>query len=372
MIDGATFVDRQQKLRTAMAEAGIDLVAAYADVWRPGNVFYLTNWREPAGGISQAWCLFLLPTQGDSILLVGFETTLQAPDIAVMDRVERSDRLSVVLNDVRQKFHPRRVGLIGENLLPLATYRQLTAGLGDVTFVDAMPLLSRQRRVKSPQEIALMREAAALSDGAMEAAIATLREGTTEAEIAAVGNAFIMSQGATLSFYPTVGSGTNSARAMQLATDKPIRRGELVLLDFGAYHRGYYGDISRTVGFGDVDPSRRRILETAIAAGTEGLTAIKPGVMIKDVELTIRRVITEGGFGDFHLHNIGHGIGTDQEEDFPIGPESEIELMPGMTFTVEPGIYLPGVGGCRIEDVVVVTDTGVDVLSRVRRDYFLA
>src|SRR5262245_59833711 len=119
MIDSTTFADRQQRLRGAMAEACIDLVAVYADVWRPGHVFYLTNWREPAGGISQSWCLFLLPSEGESVLLVGFETTLQAPEIAVMDRVERSDRLDAVLADIRQKFHPRRVGLIGENLLPL-------------------------------------------------------------------------------------------------------------------------------------------------------------------------------------------------------------------------------------------------------------
>jgi Xaa-Pro aminopeptidase len=355
-----------------MADAGIDLIAVYADVWRPGNVFYLTNWREPAGGISQAWCLFLLPIRGESVLLVGFETTLQAPEIAVMDRVERSDHLDTVLADVRQTLRPRRVGLVGENLLPLATYRQLATGLGEVEFVDAMPLLSRQRRVKSPEEITLMREAAALSDGAMEAAIATLRDGATEAEIATAGNVYIMSRGAALSFYPTVGSGSNSARAMQLATDNPVRHGELVLLDFGAYHRGYYGDISRTVGFGDIGPTQRRILDTAIAAGKEGLNAIRPGVMIKDVELTVRRVIADGGFGDYLLHNIGHGIGTDQEEDFPIGPESEIVLEPGMTFTVEPGIYQPEVGGCRIEDVVVVTDTGVEVLSQLRRDFFLA
>src|SRR5262245_17328633 len=111
MIDRATFAERQERLRAAMAEAGIDLVAAFADVWRPGNVFYLTNWQEPAGGISQSWCLFLLPARGESILLVGFETTLQAPEIAVMDRVERSDRLDAVLTDVRQMVQPRRVGL---------------------------------------------------------------------------------------------------------------------------------------------------------------------------------------------------------------------------------------------------------------------
>jgi Xaa-Pro aminopeptidase len=288
-----------------------------------------------------------------------------------MDRVERSDRLDAVLADVRHSLRPQRVGLIGENLLPLATYRQLATGLAEVEMVNAMPLLTRQRRVKSPEEIALMREAAALSDGAMEAALAALRDGATEAEIAAAGNAFIMSHGAALSFYPTVGSGPNSARAMQLATDRPVRPGELVLLDFGAYHRGYYGDISRTVGFGELPPGQRRILETAIAAGEAGLEVIRPGAMIKDVELTIRGVISEGGFGAYLLHNIGHGIGADQEEDFPIGPESEIVLEPGMTFTVEPGIYQPGVGGCRIEDVVVVTDDGVEILSRVRRDLFL-
>lgn len=371
MLDRATFADRQERLRAAMAEADLDLVAAFADVWRPGNVFYLTNWREPAGGISQSWCLFLLPARGESILLVGFETTLQAPEIAVMDRVERSDRLDAVLAEVRQAVRPRRVGLIGENLLPLATYRQLAAGLEASEFVNAMPLLSRQRRVKSADEIALMREAAALSDGAMEAALGALREGATEAEIAATGNAYIMGRGAALSFYPTVGSGPNSARAMQLATDNPVRTGDLILLDFGACQHGYYGDISRTVGFGDLDAASRGILETAIAASAEGIASIKPGVEIREVELTIRRVITEGGFGDYLLHNIGHGIGTDQEEDFPIGPESEIVLEPGMTFTVEPGIYKPGFGGCRIEDVVVVTDTGAEALSRVRRGLFL-
>ena len=372
MIGRETYAARQQRLRADMADAGIDVIAAYADVWRPGNVFYLTNWREPAGGISQAWCLFLLPIRGESILLVGFETTLQAPEIAVMDRVERSDRLDAVLGHVKRASRPRRVGLIGEHLLPLAIYRQLAAGLGDVAFVDAMPLLTRQRRIKQPEEIALMRQAAALSDQAMETAIAALREGATEAEIAAAGNAFIVSQGAVLSFYPTVGSGPNSARAMQLATENRIRRGDLILLDFGACWQGYYGDISRTVGFGELDPTKRRILETAITASVEGLKAIKPGVMIKEVELTIRRVISDAGLGDHLLHNIGHGIGTDQEEDFPIGPDSEIVLAPGMTFTVEPGIYWPGVGGCRIEDVVAVTDTGCEVLGKVRRDLFLA
>jgi Xaa-Pro aminopeptidase len=93
--------------------------------------------------------------------------------------------------------------------------------------------------------------------------------------------------------------------------------------------------------------------------------------MMKEVELTIRRVITAGGFGDYLLHNIGHGIGTDQEEDFPIGPDCEIVLEPGMTFTVEPGIYMPGTGGCRIEDVVVVTDTGCEVLSGLSQEQFI-
>src|SRR5262249_1111910 len=143
------------------------------------------------------------------------------------------------------------------------------------------------------------RASAELSDGAMEAALSALGEGATEAEIAATGNAFIMSHGAALSFYPTVGSGANSARAMQLATDNPVRQGALILLDFGAYHCGYFGDISRTVGFGEIDSMSRGILETAIAASAEGLAAIKPGVELREIELTIRHVITEGGFGDY-------------------------------------------------------------------------
>ena len=114
------------------------------------------------------------------------------------------------------------------------------------------------------------------------------------------------------------------------------------------------------------------MLETAIAAGQEGSALIRPGTRVKEVELAIRRIVEEGGFGECLLHNSGHGIGSDQEEDFPLGPESELVLEAGMTFTVEPGIYSPGVGGCRIEDVVVVTDSGVEILNRVRRDLFLA
>lgn len=372
MIDAQTYAARQETTRAHLDEAGIDLLVAYADVWRPGSVFYLTNWREAAGGISQAWCLFLLPRRGKSMLLVGFEMVLPAEQIAVTDRVERSDRLAAALADVQRELRPERVGLVGENILPLSVYRQLETALSNAEFVDAGPMLARQRRIKTAEEIALMRQAAALSDEAMEVAIGAVREGATETEVAAAGNAFIMSKGAFLSFYPTVGSGENSAHAMQLPTQNRIRGGELILLDFGAYHQGYYGDISRTVAFGEVSPDKRRILETAIVAGQEAFAVIRPGTRVKEVELTIRRIIEEGGFGECLLHNSGHGIGSDQEEDFPIGPESELVLEVGMTFTVEPGIYSPGVGGCRIEDVVVVTDSGVEVLNRVRRDLFLA
>jgi Xaa-Pro aminopeptidase len=218
VIERAVFAQRQNKLRHEMDAAGLDLVVAYADVWRPGNVFYLTNWREPAGGISQAWCLFLLPREGESILLVGFETTLQAPEIAVMDRVERSDRIDSVLRDVRSTLNPAKFGLIGENLLPISIYRQIESAFAGSEFVNAMPLLTKQRRIKSPDEIELMRKAARISDEAMGIAIDALKSGATEAEIAAAGNAYILSRGAVLSFFPTVGGGPNSAPASTATT----------------------------------------------------------------------------------------------------------------------------------------------------------
>ena len=129
MIDTQTYAARQETTRAHLDEAGIDLLVAYADVWRPGSVFYLTNWREAAGGISQAWCVFLLPRRGKSMLLVGFEMVLPAEQIAVTDRVERSDRLAAALADVQRELSPRRVGLVGENILPLSVYRQLETGL---------------------------------------------------------------------------------------------------------------------------------------------------------------------------------------------------------------------------------------------------
>lgn len=371
MVSPATFRQRQEQLRADMESAGVDLVIAYADVWRPGNVFYLTNWRQPAGGISQAWCLLLLPLNGPSTLLVGFETTLQGPEIAVVDQVERSDQITELLAALNRSLRPQRIGLIGIDLLPLQTYRQIAGAFDAAEVIDARALLTRQRRIKSAAEIDLMRQAAALSDGAMEAAIAAMHSGATESEIAAAGNCHIMQHGAVLSFYPTVVTGSNSARAMQMATDRKVRRGDLVLLDFGACLDGYYGDISRTVSYGRLNRTEQAVLETAIAASAAGLAAVQPGVEMKQVELAVRQIIIDAGFGKYLLHNVGHGIGTDQEEDFPIGPDSDVVLEVGMTFTVEPGIYKPGTGGCRIEDVVVVTENGGEALGKVRRDLFI-
>ena len=202
--------------------------------------------------------------------------------------------------------------------------------------------------------------------------IDAIQEGVSELELYAIGSPVITGCGADLSFFPTVGVGANSAIAMKRPSDKKVRPGDIILLDFGATYEGYASDTSRTVGYQLDNDVKRSVIKTALKSREAALMQIKPGVKARDIEATIRNVIIQNGFGDHLLHNSGHGLGIDSsEEDFPMSLDSDLIIKQGMVFSVEPGIYIPNVGGCRIEDVVYVTQNGCEVFSDLRPDYFI-
>jgi Xaa-Pro dipeptidase len=223
---------------------------------------------------------------------------------------------------------------------------------------------------KDEQEIALMRKAVAIAEQALQATLPGIRAGQTEREIAAelVVQTLRAGSDAELPFAPIVASGPNSALPHATVTDRAIQPGDLVTLDWGAATDGYFADLTRTFAVGEVDPELKRIYELVRQANAAGRAAARPGATCADVDHAARRVIADGGYGPYFVHRVGHGLGLEGHEDPSMHDRNETSLEPGMTFTVEPGIYLPGKGGVRIEDNVVVTTDGAESLSRLPRE----
>ncbi len=170
-----------------------------------------------------------------------------------------------------------------------------------------------------------------------------------------------------LPFQPIVAAGPNSANPHATPTDRPIQPGDLLIIDWGATHHGYFSDLTRTFAIGEVAPELAHITEVCLQANAAGRAAARPGIPAGEVDAAARKVIEEAGYGEFFTHRTGHGLGLDvHERPFIFGGNPDV-LQPGMTFTVEPGIYLPHRGGVRVEDDVVITPEGARSLSDMPR-----
>src|SRR5699024_3065051 len=180
---------------------------------------------------------------------------------------------------------------------------------------------------------------------------------------------FMRKQGATSSSFDIiVASGYRSALPHGVASDKIIEEGELVTLDYGALYQGYCSDITRTLAVGDIDDELKRIYDTLLKAQVIGVEGIKPGMTGKEADALTRDYITEKGYGDYFGHSTGHGLGMEVHEAPALSFRSDVKLEPGMVVTVEPGIYIPNVGGCRIEDDIVITDSGNERLNHSTKE----
>jgi Xaa-Pro dipeptidase len=240
----------------------------------------------------------------------------------------------------------------------------------DVDFVDGGQVLAEVRIKKDQDEIAKMREAAKIAQTAMRATLKSLQEGMTEKEIAnqLIINLLRAGSDPEMPFSPIVAMSENSANPHAVPTDRALIKGDLILIDWGAGYEGYFSDMTRTFTFGEVDPELVKIGEIVLEANRAGRRAGMPGRDAGAVDRAARSVITAAGYDDAFFHRTGHGLGMEAHEPPYIFAENELILAPGMTFTVEPGIYLAGKGGVRIEDDVVVTDAGLESLTDFPRE----
>jgi Xaa-Pro dipeptidase len=235
--------------------------------------------------------------------------------------------------------------------------------------VAADSAINALRGVKDAAEIAAMDRAVSAAETAMHNLIPRIRLGMSEKELVGLLTLALLDAGADApSFDPIVAAGSNSAIPHAVPTGNTVREGELLLFDWGALVDGYASDITRTFAIGEIDPELRRIYEIVRLANEAGKAAVRPGVHAEEVDAAARKLITEAGYGDQFTHRTGHGLGMEVHEEPSLVAGHKAPLQVGNVFTVEPGIYLEGRGGVRIEDDVLVTTDGYRSLTTFPRE----
>jgi Xaa-Pro dipeptidase len=229
-------------------------------------------------------------------------------------------------------------------------------------------LVESARLEKDQDEIMAMRKAVSIAEAALTATIPIIKPGLSELEIASELVIQLLRHGSrALPFEPIIASGPNTASSHAVPGERRISNGDLLLFDWGASYDGYISDLTRTFAVGSIDPEFSTIYETVLRANAAGIAAARPGAAAGDLDQAARSVIEQAGFGPLFTHRTGHGIGLEAHEEPYIRGGHQLKLRPGMAFTIEPGIYIQGRGGVRIEDNVVITETGADVLSSFDR-----
>jgi len=258
------------------------------------------------------------------------------------------------------------VGVEKEHLTVQAA-EMLLARTAAREMVDASPEIRRLRRIKNPDEIDKLARAGAITDAVAEEILDALRPGQTELEVSSMIGAAIGERGGTLSFESLVQSGPNSALPHMRPTSRKLAEGDFVLLDFGATFGGYRADTTRMAVVGEPTERHEEIHGLVLAAHDAAIAAVRAGTTTGSVDAAARQLIEAAGMGDMFFHRIGHGLGLEAHEDPSLDPSSATVLEAGMVFTVEPGIYIPGWGGVRIEDDLVVERSGCRLLTNADR-----
>ncbi|GIV65850.1 MAG: peptidase M24 [Bellilinea sp.] len=243
----------------------------------------------------------------------------------------------------------------------------------EVRLVSAEPVLNVLRLRKEAQELAAMRRAVQIAEQAFEQTLPLVKPGITERELAAELTIALLRCGSApeLPFAPIVAFGANSANPHAVPGDTRLKHGDLVLFDWGASYEDYFSDITRTLAMGEPGEEMRRIYQIVLQANQQGRIAGKPGIPAGTVDRAARQVIEQAGYGEFFIHRTGHGLGMESHEPPYLYADNPLSLESGMVYTVEPGIYLPGKGGVRIEDDVVITSDGCQSLTSIPRELIL-
>jgi Xaa-Pro aminopeptidase len=328
------------------------------------NIFYLTGFRGSEGS--------LLITQGDVLLLTDFRyityATEATEDVKIVEVRPKGDTLF----ELCAKYGIRRLGFDDVHTT-CDTYGRWQQSLKGMELVSLNRSIEAIRACKEPDEISAIVKAIRIATDAFTEVFEKIRPGKTEKEIANELDYAMRRLGADCpSFTTIVASGPRAALPHAEPTDKEIVTGEAVIIDFGAQVDGYCSDETCTVLVGDVNGKIQEIYAIVKDAKDLGLGKIRAGMPIKELDMIVRGYIDEKGYDEYFRHGVGHGVGIAVHEAPTIGMQSEGIIEPNMIFTVEPGIYIPHLGGVRLEDMVLVEEDRVTVLTHLRKDMLKA
>ncbi len=351
--------ERVKKLREAMSREGIEafLVCGRA------NRCYLSGFSGSAG-----WALI---TEEKAFLLTDGRYREQAekecPPFWEVQEVKWG-KVPEILHHLLQE---EGIGVLHgeEEHVSHFLWLRLEEALAGVELRSARGLVERLRRVKGPEEVKRIREAVRIAERALAATLPLLREGVQEREVAAELDYRMRREGAEAPAFETiVAFGIRTSLPHARAGEARLSPGDTVLIDFGARWQGYHSDLTRTFFFGRSGEEEKRIYRAVLRAQREALQAAGPGIPAREVDSRARQVLEEEGWKDCFPHGLGHGVGLEIHEAPRLGEEEEEPLEPGMVVTFEPGVYLPGRGGVRIEDLGLITEEGVEVLTSFPRE----
>lgn len=341
--------------------AGRHLRHAY--ITNPVSIAYLTGFH--ANPHERLMALALGPSDATLIVpaLEEEKASKQAADVQVLAWRDGEDAYALV---DRALGGSTEIG-VEKAHITLEAAETVTSRTGASELVDVGEEIRRLRLRKNADEVEKLARAAAITDAATEHVLAELRAGQTEVEVAMLLERAIAARGGVLSFPSLVQSGPNSALPHLEPSGRKLAKGDFVLLDFGAAVEGYKADTTRMAVVGEPTARQREMHRAVLAGHDAAIAAVRPGVTTGEVDAAARRVIDAAGFGPNFFHRVGHGLGLEGHEDPSLDPGSTLVLEPGMVFTIEPGVYIPGLGGVRIEDDVVVEDGGCRVLTKADR-----
>ena len=356
---------RLGRLRAAMSE--IDQLDGLL-------VSHLTNIRYLTGFTGSA--AMLLVTANDAVFVSDGrykdQSASELGSAGVSATIEIVASAEAAISDAVARLGIQHLGLEAETVT-WAQQQRLAASLAQCEVISTSEVVETLRLTKDAGEVARIRSACAIADRALDAVRHRLLEEPTEAEFAAELDATMRAFGADdVSFETIVASGPNGARPHHRPSDRKVIHGDLVVIDFGALVDGYHSDMTRTLAVGSLDQERRHMLDVVLNAQAAGVAAVGAGVECSVVDAACRDLIDAAGMGDAFLHSTGHGVGLDIHEEPRVSTRSTATLRPGHIVTVEPGVYLTGLGGVRIEDTVLVTQDGCERLTLAPKDPMVA
>ena len=348
-------INRIDKVRDILLIKGLDAIL----ICKPENIRYISGFTGTTG--------YVIITKTDAQFITDFRYLEQAQKECVgFSIIEISNREALI--DLIKNLHPSSLG-VEEEFFTYGDATALQLNIKSTSLVKLRGALTKIRSIKEEGELKLIEKAARIGDKAFEHILNFIKPGISEIDISIELDFYMRKSGSSgASFDFIVASGTRSSLPHGVASKKIIEKGDFVTLDFGCIYDGYCSDMTRTVVVGKANDRQREIYSLVLKAQETALQAVKPGISGIELDSIARGIISSEGYGNYFGHGLGHGAGLEIHELPNINSRGDVRMESGMVITIEPGIYIPGFGGVRIEDLVFVTEGGHNVVSKTSKE----